>query len=259
MKEVFEKKVITSRDFPVILFAARGVLLHYQPTLERFFQEHLRARGYHFTEEQLLSAQQKVAEELIEASEKDESLQMDDLFQMQKLCGVLGISSDEIDFSEVRSSLSSLVKLVLPEMTLEVCRALQKRGYRLGVVSNAPIALSDVFRAQGILDLFELILTASEVGSAKPKSDIFQAALDDLDVLSSQAMMVGASYAVDIVGAKRTNIRTTLYDPQHREIRALAPEEVGGKVVSMDSLRHNRRLSGVNLIFRFEELLEFCL
>jgi len=64
-----------------------------------------------------------------------------------------------------------------------------------------------------------------------------------------------------VIGAQRADLKAILYDPTYREMRALSETttEALEKVVSIDVLRQNRRLQGVKVVTRFDELLEFLM
>ncbi len=86
----------------------------------------------------------------------------------------------------------------------ETLAALHRSGYRLGVISNAT---SDRL-IQGEIDRFglrpylTLALTSAAAKWRKPRAEIFQMALDRLDVLGYEAVMVGDDLEADIAGAQ---------------------------------------------------------
>ena len=260
MKEVFEKKTITSREFPVILLDAGGTLLHPNPPYEKVFKEVLDEKGIRRSEQEIDSAVLRVISELNELSEASDSFQLQPSLWTPMILRALHVNEQvEALAKELQLALSSKIKMVMAQSTIDICAALNQRGYRLGIVSNWNGILTDILRAYDVLDLFECILTSSEVGYAKPHQNIFEAALEDLGVQKSEVVLIGESYAADIVGARRAEFKKILYDPRFRELRALSPEDTSKKVVSIEALKHNRRLSDVRVIARFEELLEIFL
>lgn len=83
--------------------------------------------------------------------------------------------------------------------TAEVLRSLPSRGVKTAVVSNIAFDVRPAFAAAGA-DVDEYVLSF-EVGAAKPDPRIFRAALDRLEVLGEDAVMVGDSEEND--GAAR--------------------------------------------------------
>lgn len=80
---------------------------------------------------------------------------------------------------------------------------LQSRGYRLGIVSNAPDAddVEVLIDQARIRPFFELILVSASVRRRKPHPAIFQLALDHFQIPPQNAVMVGDTLGADILGA----------------------------------------------------------
>lgn len=87
-------------------------------------------------------------------------------------------------------------------------KALQERGYRLGLISNA----ADDTDVQTLVDkakirsFFDKILTSAGEGIRKPNPQIFQKLLDYWDLPPTQTAMVGDTLGADILGAKNAGI-----------------------------------------------------
>lgn len=89
-------------------------------------------------------------------------------------------------------------------------RALRRRRYRLGLVSNTHRSL-DAFRSHFELDeLISGAVSSSDHGFNKPHPSIFRAALQLLDVEPGQALMVGDNYRHDIEGAMAVGMHGVL-------------------------------------------------
>ncbi|MCS6958930.1 MAG: HAD-IA family hydrolase [Pseudanabaenaceae cyanobacterium SKYGB_i_bin29] len=89
---------------------------------------------------------------------------------------------------------------VYPE-TAEVLTELQRRGYRLAVISNFDSRLFPVMAALGLSSFFARVIISTQVGGAKPDRLIFQTALAQLQVPATQALHVGDSRREDYEGA----------------------------------------------------------
>jgi putative hydrolase of the HAD superfamily len=93
---------------------------------------------------------------------------------------------------------------------------LQRRGYRLGIVSNTFIAGAVHDRhlqLQGLLEFFPVRIYSSELGYRKPDRRIFSQALRQLGVSADEAMFVGDLVKTDIVGARAAGMTTVLKQP----------------------------------------------
>ena len=96
----------------------------------------------------------------------------------------------------------------LEKEALPTLKILQKRGLRLGMISNT----SDEVNVQQLLDrwglrpYFEHIITSAGCGFRKPDERIFRLALDKFNLPPEQAVMVGDSPEADILGAHRLGI-----------------------------------------------------
>jgi putative hydrolase of the HAD superfamily len=87
------------------------------------------------------------------------------------------------------------------------------RDHRLALVTNgAPDLQREKLAATTLAAHFAAIVISAEVGAGKPDPRIFRAALDALDVASTEAVMVGDSLERDIAGARRAGLRSVWLD-----------------------------------------------
>jgi FMN phosphatase YigB (HAD superfamily) len=87
-------------------------------------------------------------------------------------------------------------------------QALQARGYRLGMISNAgnDTDVQTLVDKLGIRSYFDVILTSAAQGIRKPNPLIFQQALLRWGAAPEQAVMVGDTLNADILGAQNASI-----------------------------------------------------
>ncbi len=86
-----------------------------------------------------------------------------------------------------------------------------KNKFLLGVVSNSLGKNTRVdLTVTGFIDLFDTIITSSEVGKRKPHPFIFEFALKRLEVKPAEAIFVGDDIYEDIYGAKQVGMKTIL-------------------------------------------------
>ncbi len=257
---MFGKKTITSSEFPLIVFDAQGTLLHSLPSIEKFLEHQLRERNIGISADEIEGARLRTSRHFIAVAERDTNaeIRIDDWWvQILK-----ELKIEELTLGKrLLDSFRMGVKYAFPQLTLSVCEALSDRGYRLAVADDEGVELAETLRLQGVIDLFESVQTSKDVGVTKPLAKFFTNVLEDLDVAPAQAIYVGDCYATDIVGARRAGLSALLYDPTHRELKALhSDEEIAAKrVVSIEALRDHRRLQGVKILSRLDEMLDFCL
>lgn len=94
---------------------------------------------------------------------------------------------------------------VLPGVR-EALRRLTAHGLALAVVANWDVSLHEQLRRQGLADAFAAVVTAAEVGAAKPDPAPFLAALGRLGVASGRALHVG-DREDDRAGAEAAGLR----------------------------------------------------
>lgn len=103
------------------------------------------------------------------------------------------------------------------------------RGHaRVAIVTNNLLEEQQDKLQYCALDPFVDALIASEdVGVSKPDPGIFRIALERVGASADEAVMVGDSWANDIVGAARAGIRAVWFNPDRKPV----PEEPAGVAV----------------------------
>jgi putative hydrolase of the HAD superfamily len=94
---------------------------------------------------------------------------------------------------------------------------LQKRGFKLGVISNFDSRLFGLLNGFGIAQFFDPIVISTQVGAAKPEREIFAQALSRLGLRAAEALHVGDSVHADIVGAHAAGLLPVLIDRRGTE------------------------------------------
>jgi putative hydrolase of the HAD superfamily len=89
--------------------------------------------------------------------------------------------------------------------------------YQCALASNAAESGADqawqALARVGLDALFDVALTARELGASKPDPQFFDALLTRCDALPHQAVMVGDTFRTDIVGAKHASLWAVWYNP----------------------------------------------
>ncbi len=88
--------------------------------------------------------------------------------------------------------------------------ALQRRGYRLGVVSNSNGHVRRLLERAGLAQFLEVIIDSSELKIEKPDPRIFLAATTHLGLEPSFCAYVGDVFEIDVVGARAAGLSPIL-------------------------------------------------
>jgi len=124
--------------------------------------------------------------------------------------------------------------------TRAMLESLRAAGLRLAVISNADGRVADYLATAGLADLFELILDSALEGVEKPDPEIFERALDRMEVRAGEAVYVGDTWPVDVEGARRAGIEPIYLADDARAI----PERVDD-VVRIGSILELPRALGL--------------
>jgi putative hydrolase of the HAD superfamily len=118
-----------------------------------------------------------------------------------------------------------------------------KRHIRIGIVTNNfTEEQRDKIEACGLTSLIDVLVTSEETGQPKPEREIFYAALRRLECEPHEAVMVGDSWEVDVIGATGAGLRAVWFNrdglrkpdaPEVLEITSLEPaQEVAVQIIS---------------------------
>jgi len=89
---------------------------------------------------------------------------------------------------------------------------LKQRGHTLGVISNFDYRVYGILDGLGLGAYFDSVTISSEIGWAKPATEIFNAALGRHALISAEAMHIGDSEQMDLAGAQNAGIAAVLLD-----------------------------------------------
>lgn len=148
------------------------------------------------------------------------------------LCGVAPVEADawgELAHERYHRFQSGLVHAYdSPGPTLA---RLKRDGYKLALVSNYAHTdvLRDALARLGLLAHFDAFIVSADVGYMKPHARIFEAALEALDIVADEAVMVGNDLQWDVAGAKGAGIRS-IWTPYPR-VSPAPPNTVADAVV----------------------------
>jgi putative hydrolase of the HAD superfamily len=102
---------------------------------------------------------------------------------------------------------------VVPPDAAAVLEELRRRGFVLGVVSNADGRVAASLASFGLARHLEVIVDSHVVGVEKPDPRIFELALEACGSPAAEAVFVGDIYEIDVRGARAAGIAPVLIDP----------------------------------------------
>jgi HAD superfamily hydrolase (TIGR01549 family) len=86
-------------------------------------------------------------------------------------------------------------------------RELQRRGLKLGVISNGAPTQHVKIDVMGLRPFFSVVIVSDDVGIKKPDPRIFRMAMEKLGLDASEVIFVGDNPELDIAGARGVGIR----------------------------------------------------
>ncbi|MEM2928779.1 MAG: HAD family hydrolase [Nitrososphaerota archaeon] len=140
---------------------------------------------------------------------EEESIEIPAEETIPKILEKIGIKhkyDKEIEHVFFKPDLESI--MLFPEVK-EVLNFLKNNKYKIGLISNT---VSDWFVKETLKKLkiekfFDCIITSAQIRIRKPRLEIFEKALKELNANKSQTVMIGDSLKSDILGAKRLGIK----------------------------------------------------
>lgn len=154
----------------------------------------------------------------------------------QALCAALGVHGEEAVASlEAMADRTRSGRVLWSEPTpgaIETVAALRRAGIAVVIVTNSDGHAAENLRDAGVLAATGLtaseVVDSSVVGSTKPDSGIFEAALERAGASADDAVHVGDMLSTDVAGARSVGILPIHLDPyrrcrspEHRHIRSL--------------------------------------
>lgn len=186
-----------------------------------FVVELLREHGYETTEDELIAAQygaKLLLDELVRTGKAGDDAARGRVFfaEVFRQIGVAGehfpAIAERLWARHAERNLWNGIR----EHTVETLEELKRRGYRLGVISNADGRVEGLLTELGLRSHFEVVIDSGDVGVEKPDPRIFRLALERMGVEPHEAAYVGDVYEIDVVGARAAGLRPFLIDPLSR-------------------------------------------
>ena len=165
--------------------------------------------------------------------------------RFRRLFRATGTVADEEVVSQAAAAYrSGYMKIRRPVTGAAGLLALVRTRTRIGIVSNNLLEEQrDKLRTCGLDRYVDVLVVSEEAGISKPDPRIFEIALTRLGCSAPDAVMVGDSWAADVVGARDAGIRPVWFNPLGMpapdpsadvpELQSLEPAEAALEVIFM--------------------------
>ena len=94
----------------------------------------------------------------------------------------------------------------------------QQQGIELALVSNFDSRIYAVLKSLNLAEYFTSVTISTEVGAAKPQSQIFTAALQKHNCIAENVLHIGDSFKADYCGAKAAGLKAIWLNRQQEKI-----------------------------------------
>jgi len=123
---------------------------------------------------------------------------------------------------------------------ISIISALKQRNMKTAIITNGlAIVQEEKIRFCGLEGKMDAVLISEKVGVKKPSKEIFQLALSELNVSASEAVVIGDSWKLDVLGAKNAGIPAVWFNRYNEK----CPEP--GSVIEVTSLEPAKHLISI--------------
>lgn len=112
----------------------------------------------------------------------------------------------------------------------------------VGVVTNGPkVRQEPKLRTLGVVERFDSVVYADDLGRRKPHALPFHRALDELGVSAERALYVGNSLAYDVAGAQNSGVPVAWLRSEERAAAPYEPEYVVDSLSELPAILEGER------------------
>lgn len=97
---------------------------------------------------------------------------------------------------------------IVDKKILDTLRKIRMRGFKLGIISNADVIDIKYWNDSPLSELFDLALFSCDVGMIKPETEIYQLAMNKLEVTPEESIFVGDGGSNELYGAQSAGMKT---------------------------------------------------
>jgi len=92
--------------------------------------------------------------------------------------------------------------------TVPLLKTVRRRGLRVAIVSNGPVAMACLAETLGLSDLVDQFVLSCQTGALKPQREIYEEALDRLGLETAHCVFVGDGNDRELDGAREVGLYT---------------------------------------------------
>ncbi len=110
---------------------------------------------------------------------------------------------------------------------LTVLNYLKLKQYSLHIITNGFNEVQFIkLRESGLNSFFESVTTSEEAGCNKPEAGIFNYALDKVEALPKESLMIGDNFEADVMGAVNAGLKAVWFNPAKEENKTSIKPEI---------------------------------
>jgi putative hydrolase of the HAD superfamily len=208
-----------TEELDAIVFDVGGTLLDMKPTRAEVFARVLLANGFRIDSTIVAKAIRKadriLDEEFAELEGADNSAfwRRFDRLVLEEIgfVGDLDVMHHAL-IDEFNGFISNVETWVDYPETRSVLQELRKKGFTLGVISNATSLVKRVLDNLDLTKYFDFVIVSEEVGVNKPSAKIFMMAADKARTSPNRMLFVGDKLSTDVKGAVDAGMNAILVD-----------------------------------------------
>lgn len=224
----------------MVFFDAGGTLLDPHPSFPELFARTCADSGYEISSAQVAEVQERLAPHLTELVDEADLPHAPSLspeasrtfwtFTYRRFLGELGIT-DEAMTEKLYERFSSFESYRLYEDVKPTLDAVERAGYRLGLISNFDSWLEKMLIEMEVGHVFDTSVISGMVGVEKPDPEIYRIAVERAGVDPTRCVHVGDSPRTDMEPAGVVGITPILIDRADRY-----PESVYARIRELTEL-----------------------
>jgi putative hydrolase of the HAD superfamily len=142
--------------------------------------------------------------------------------RFRKVFASLGVTLGDSDVAMTAAAYRDGYKLARRALAgaAELLEAVRRHARVAIVTNNLLEEQQDKLQYCALAPFVDALIASEDIGVSKPDPRIFQIALERVDATADEAVMVGDSWANDIVGAARAGIRAVWFNPDRKPVPA---------------------------------------
>ncbi|MBQ6443292.1 MAG: TIGR02253 family HAD-type hydrolase [Methanosphaera sp.] len=127
--------------------------------------------------------------------------------------------------------------LKLEPESFSILLYLKSQGYKVGLITNGKqLKQWEKLVRLGVYPFFDDVVTSESVGVEKPDPEIFNIAMERLNVTAGTSLMIGNNFDVDIVGACNSGMQAMIINSKITEEQQKVIDENSYSVKELNAL-----------------------